>query len=49
MPIGWIYEIGPKAFTLGVKTESRKIILMFKQQDLTRPQLQELGPPRMEC
>ena len=48
MPIGWISEIGPKAFTLGVKTESRKIILMFKRQDLTRPQLQELGPPRME-
>ena len=21
---------------------------MFKRQDLTRPQLQELGPPRME-
>jgi len=48
MPIGWISKIGPKAFTLGVKTESRKIILMFKRQDLTQPQLQELGPSRME-
>ena len=26
-PIGWISEISPKAFTQGVKTESRKIIL----------------------
>ena len=48
MPIGWIFEISPKAFTQGVETESRKIILMFKRQDMTRPQLQELGPPRME-
>ena len=48
LPIGWSFEISPKAFTQGVKTESRKIILMFKRQDVTQPQLQELGPPRME-
>ena len=48
LPIGWIYAINPKAFTQGIKTESRQITLMLKRQDLTRPQLQDLGPPRME-
>ena len=40
--------MGPKAFTLGVETESRKNMLMFRGQYMTRPQLQKLGPPRME-
>ena len=48
MPVGWISEISPKAFTQGVEIEIRKLNLLFKRQDLTWPQLQELGPPRME-
>ena len=35
-------------FTLGVEAVFWKLISLFKRQDLTRPQLQELGPPRME-
>ena len=47
-PLVEFLEINPKAFTQEVKTESKKIIIMFRRQDLTRPQIPELGPPRME-
>ena len=43
LPIGWIYEISPKAFTQGVKTESRKFILLLNRQDLTRLQNPRIG------
>jgi hypothetical protein len=48
LPIGWNFEISPRAFTRGGKANFWKNILMFNKQGLTRPTLQKLGPPIMD-